>query len=202
MWTREARVSLNHFLKSPGNLALSFFVLGSAVLGTAAGGSWLLIEFLSFSPVENRLVFPPALLVSTTFLAAGSWLLQRARQFVRLERQLPFRRNMGLALLSGTLFVAVQSYGLWCLTSQQKSAAAVGIGDGAFAFALMHGLHFVLALLFVVFVLLRALADRYDHEYSWGVPACTWLWHALGIIWLVMLGAFGIASTVVVRATF
>ena len=64
----------------------------------------------------------------------------------------------------------------------------------AFAFALLHGVHFIVALLFVVFVFLRAFADRYDHEYSWGVTFCAWFWHALGIAWLAIMTAFLIAG--------
>jgi heme/copper-type cytochrome/quinol oxidase subunit 3 len=58
----------------------------------------------------------------------------------------------------------------------------------------MHGVHFIVALLFVAFVFLQGLANRYDHEYSWGVTFCAWFWHALGIIWLVIVAGFVIAA--------
>jgi len=100
-------------------------------------------------------------------------------------------------VIFGTTFVAIQTYAMWCLLIAQRSSADVtGLRNGAFAFVAMHGLHFVVALLFVAFVLLRALADRYDHEYSWGVTFCAWFWHTLGIVWLMIMSAFLVGSTV------
>jgi cytochrome c oxidase subunit III len=45
-----------------------------------------------------------------------------------------------------------------------------------------------------VWVTLSALSDRYDHEYYWGVKICALFWHALGIVWLVILMAFLIGT--------
>ena len=41
--------------------------------------------------------------------------------------------------------------------------------------------------LFLCYVTVQALADRYDHEYYWGVSICAWFWHALGIAWVALL---------------
>jgi hypothetical protein len=43
-------------------------------------------------------------------------------------------------------------------------------------------------------VTLGALADRYDHEYFWGVSLCAWFWHALGIVWVCILIVFVIST--------
>jgi len=45
-----------------------------------------------------------------------------------------------------------------------------------------------------VYVTVQALADRYDHEYYWGVTLCAWFWHALGLVWCVILATMGIAT--------
>jgi len=190
---RESRGRLTRFLQRRSNLALGFFLLASLSLTVAIGGAWLLIESASVAGLERNLRFPTAFGISSALLLAGSFALQSASWNVRLERQRIFRWRLVQALIAGTAFVLVQTYGLWQLLAQKQAANAIGLADGAFAFVLMHGVHFVVALLFVVFVLLRALADRYDHEYSWGVTFCTWFWHALGVIWLVILGAFLIA---------
>lgn len=198
MHAREFSDSLNRFLQSSSNLALCFFFLSVIVLAASGFGTWALVSASRFEPTVTDFMFPPAFAVSTMLLAAGSWTLHRANSFVRIERQIAFRRNLWSALAAGTMFVSVQSYGLWCLLSQKQAAATLGLHDGAFAFTLMHGVHFLVALLFVVFVLLRALADRYDHEYFWGVTFCTWFWHALGIAWLVIMAAFLVAGSAVV----
>jgi heme/copper-type cytochrome/quinol oxidase subunit 3 len=58
------------------------------------------------------------------------------------------------------------------------------------AAAAMHALHVIVALLILTYVTLRALSDRYDHEYSFGIAACSWVWHFLGIMWVFILGAY------------
>ncbi|MFP6765936.1 MAG: hypothetical protein VB858_20060 [Planctomycetaceae bacterium] len=195
MSLRQVPVTSIPFLQRQSNLAVAFFSLSAVLLVVSFTSAWLLIEGLSFRPIRDRILFPGAFAVSTGLLAAGSLTLHRASILVRYEKQRAFRRNLAWSLLLGTIFVATQVYGLWCLIAQQASASAVGLKDGAFAFALLHGVHFIVALLFVAFVFLRAYADRYDHEYSWGVTFCAWFWHALGITWLAIMTAFLIAGS-------
>ncbi len=51
----------------------------------------------------------------------------------------------------------------------------------------------VVAVLVLVYVIVQGLSNRYDHEYYWGVVVCTYFWHALGWVWLCILGASLIA---------
>ena len=194
MWPRPFEIAVSRYLQRRSALALCFFLLSAVALAVSFGGAWLLIAVSSFAPAAGHFRFPPAFVFSTFLLLVGSVILQTASFYVRCERQRIFRRRMMQALAVGIGFVIFQTQGLWCLLAQKEAAQTIGLRDGAFAFALMHGVHFVVALLFVVFVLLRGLADRYDHEYSWGVTFCAWFWHALGIIWLVILTGFAIAA--------
>lgn len=182
-------------LEQPSRFAPIFFGLSLAVLGLATVMAWALIATSRFQGATDRLVFPPAFGVSTLLLVLGSWHLEAACRWVRIERQAWFRRNLVRALVCGIAFVSTQTYGLWCFLAQREIASLMGVRGGAFAFVVMHGVHFVVALLFVVFVLLRAIANRYDHEYSWGVVFCAWFWHALGILWFIIMGALWLASS-------
>ena len=127
-------------------------------------------------------------------LALGSAVLHRSLQHERIERQRPFRRCMVTALVAGTLFVGVQCYGLSSMVRHQDpSKVATGVNSFVLAFAAMHFIHFTVAFLFVAFVTVNALADRYDHEYYWGVTVCAYFWHVLGIAWALILGIYAIA---------
>jgi len=120
----------------------------------------------------------------------------RAVGAVRREKQRRFRRRLLIALIAGVGFVAVQSYGLWCLFgSQPRTAEAASTGPQAFVFVLtvLHGMHVSIALMFLTFVYLKSLINRYDHEYHWGVTFCGWFWHALGMVWLAIVFVFLIA---------
>ena len=167
--------------------ALQFFLLAAVVLAAAASLSYVLTETL-FVPKLKPHQFSAAFIVSTGLLMAGSACMFRAVESVRRERQRPFRRWLELALTMGTCFVGVQTYALTCLIRQQPPEE-VSTGAAAFVavFAVLHGMHFVVALLFLCYVTIQALADRYDHEYFWGVTICAWFWHALGLVWLAIL---------------
>ncbi len=197
LWMPDPNAPLSRFLQRRSNLALCFFTVSSFLLMVTGSVAWLLVRWLGFSTDSQRLLFPPSFAVSTALLFWGSLTLHRASLLVRIERQRAFRNNLFAALGIGTAFVSVQTYGLMCLLAQREGALAIGLKQGAFAFALMHGVHFIVALMFVTFVTLRALADRYDHEYSWGVTFCAWFWHALGLVWLAILGGFLAAATAV-----
>lgn len=176
-------------------LAVRFFLTAAALFLLAGLLASLLIQLSTYTPRVGVVDFPPAFWMSTGLLLLGSGILHRSLHCVRRERQQPFRRNLLFALGVGTLFVAVQSYGLWCLLQNQVPAKAeTGVNAFLFVLASLHGLHFTIALSFVVFVAVQGLADRYDHEYYWGVIVCTYFWHALGVAWAGILIVFAIAT--------
>ena len=168
--------------------ALQFFLLAGTLLVIAGVTSLALIKLVpgDFTPIPNR--FSLAFGLSTCLLLAGSGCLHQAVESVRRERQRPFRRWLKLALTLGTLFVIAQTYALTCLIRRQPAdEASTGAAAFVAVFAAMHGMHFVIAMLFLSYITVQALADRYDHEYFWGVTICAWFWHALGIAWLAIL---------------
>ncbi|MBC8115726.1 MAG: hypothetical protein H7062_15180 [Candidatus Saccharimonas sp.] len=177
------------------DFALRFFGLSAGLLFVALTLSSVL---LALSPADDQrgpTQFPLAFAASSLLLFCGSAALSRAVAFVKLERQRPFRRSLMWALLSGTLFVGIQSFALSQLIRQQP-AEEVPTGAGAFVavVAALHAMHFVVALLCLVYVTVQALADRYDHEYYWGVTVCAWFWHVLGVAWCVVLATMAIVS--------
>ena len=182
-------------LPSRSEFAVRFAFLSAVLLvlaGSLAAGLLRLFPIPAGRPGTH---FPEAFLVSTVLLLLGSLSLSRARAFVRYERQVPFRRHLIFSLAAGTLFVATQSYALTSLIRQQRPAE-VEVSEGAFVtvIAALHAMHFVVALLCLAYITVNAFADRYDHEYYWGVTVCAWFWHFLGIVWLMVLAVIGITS--------
>lgn len=175
----------------PSVLAVRFF--GAAVVSlTVAGGIAALLArwFGSVAPF-GRAQLPGAFWFSTLFLAGGSLALHLAVGYVRREKQRPFRICMWAGVISGTLFVGVQLYGLWMLVRYFRQGAPgsdeLVVGEVAAVFAGLHAIHFLVALLFVIYTTMHALSHRYDHEYYLGIRFCAWFWHALGIVWVVIL---------------
>jgi heme/copper-type cytochrome/quinol oxidase subunit 3 len=175
--------------------AVRFFLVSVAAFALAGLLARLLIPFGAPPVALRAVVFPPAFWVSTLLLAGGSLALHLAVRSVRIERQRQFRRRLLVALAAGTLFVGVQIAGLWRLVqNQDPTDVTTDVNAFLVMLASLHGLHFTVALLFLVFVTLRAFADRYDHEYYFGVVVCAWFWHFLGAVWLAILVVFGIST--------
>lgn len=173
--------------------ALRLFGTYIAVVAVASLIAKVLIVLLGApTGASSEFTLPSAFLFSTVFLVLGSAFMHRALSQVKLERQKPFRKALVSSLIVGTLFVGFQGYALWYLfQGSSPSEYSETSGQGfAFVFAVLHVLHFTVAMMFLVFVTLRSLQDRYDHEYYFGVLVCTWFWHALGIVWAAILLVF------------
>ena len=176
---------------SKSRIALRFFGLTLSLLAAAAVVVAVGISLSASASSSSQGVMPTAFWMSTALLATGSLTLHRAAWHVRFERQEPFRRLLLWSLAIGTLFVGVQTCGLWRLVRNQDPQAAE-TGANAFVVTVvgLHGVHFLVALLFVAWITVNAFAHRYDHEYSTSVTFCAWFWHTLGIVWLTILTLF------------
>lgn len=176
-----------------------FFLLGTAVLlGSSLGGA-ALVRLLDI-PAGTPFRFPPVFWMSTVALATGSLALQRGVGFVRRERQRAFRGQLVVALVAGTVFVMLQIAGLKVLIDARElspvaeaadSLPTIGVKPYVVVAAALHAMHFVVAILFLVYVTVNGFQDRYDHEVHFSVRFCAWFWHALGVIWLALLCVFG-----------
>ncbi len=177
------------------SLARRFFlstVLQAVVVLIAAS---LLCLLLGKQQPSAKLRLPPVFFLSTLFLAVGSWFLERARAFVRRERQAEFRRSLLLSLSFASAFVAVQGYGLWAIDKGIRTPNESQLGVHGFVIMLtaLHAMHFIVAQSVLLWVTLSAFADRYDHEYFFGVTFASWCWHGLGIVWVGILFIFTMA---------
>lgn len=191
---------IDSYRNQRSSLALHFFLLSGAVFAAAFAGGWGLIQLAGESPA-GEFHFPVAFWISSISLLTGSIALQRSIYFVQNERLRPFRSHLLAALVAGTLFVAFQIFGMWVLLRSQESGLAfsaadpsvtLGVKPYVFVATFLHAMHFVLALLFLVYVALNGVTGRYDHEYYWGVCVCAWFWHGLGIVWAMILCVFAI----------
>ncbi|MFN0195710.1 MAG: hypothetical protein ACKVT0_03135 [Planctomycetaceae bacterium] len=177
-----------------GQAALRIFALGVAVLSAAGGLGYFCAKVLGQSFIDAGPKLPIPFWVSTCLLLLTSVLLQLALADVKRERQLSFRKRLWFALFSVTMFLAIQGYGLWGFVQRNRpEEATTGSEPFILAFAALHGAHVIVAVLVLVYVIVQGLSNRYDHEYYWGVVVCTFFWHALGWVWLCILGASLIA---------
>jgi len=177
-------------------MARRFFLATVVQAAVCIAIGWGLAMCFKAPPPSDRLRLPVAFQFGTAFLLFGSWFLQLAVRYVRLERQAEFRRSLLIALAFAVLFVGVQSFGLWGFIQATKDYRNPQMNTHGFVFmfASLHAMHFVIAQSVLLWVTLAATYDRYDHEYYFGVTFASWFWHALGIVWLAILCVFSIAA--------
>jgi heme/copper-type cytochrome/quinol oxidase subunit 3 len=180
-------------------IVVRFLLLAS---GLVAAGGWLawllLLAWPATDAVESndRVRLPAAFHFSTAILIVVSVALHNAWSAVRVERQPQFRRWLRIAATAAVLFIGVQSFGLAGFVAELPRDAyrsSTGSGIFVFVFAVLHALHAGVATLCLGWVLAAASANRYDHEYCWGVTFCTFFWHVLGGVWLCILATFAIS---------
>jgi cytochrome c oxidase subunit 3 len=182
-------------IAAPSGLALRFIFVSVAVYCVAGVLALALIQLVPSTAVPGQVVFPKAFWFTSLLLGLNSFLLQQSVHCVRRERQQKFRRSLIGALAAGAVFVAFQSYGIKCLVDNQlPDETQTGANAFIAIMVALHVMHLSLALMFLIWVTLNALADRYDHEYFWGVRVCAWFWHGLGIVWMCILMIFVIAT--------
>ncbi|APZ96091.1 hypothetical protein [Fuerstiella marisgermanici] len=173
-----------------------FFLATVLQVAVCIAVAWSLALIFKAPPPSDRLRLPAAFQFCTVFLLLGSWFLHAALTNVKVERQARFRRALLLALGFATLFVGVQSFGMWSFlkgtTVQQTSQ--LNTHGFVFMFVAMHAMHFLIAQSVLMWVTLASFYDRYDHEYYFGVAFAAWFWHALGIVWLGILWVFTVAA--------
>lgn len=186
---------IERYDREPSTFARRFFWLTLSVFTVGCAIGRLLVLLNAGRPPAEWGHFPPAFAVSSALLLMGSIALHQALEAVRIEKSGLFRRSLLIALGAGTLFVGIQSFGLWCLIQRQRPEdVSTGVNAFIVMLAALHGLHFIVALMFLSYVTIKGFAARYDHEYYWGVQICVWFWHALGAIWLAILGVFLITA--------
>ena len=186
---------------SESRFAVWLFLMTAGLFASAATVALLLTRMFLPAPrtTTGTFIVPTAFGFSTIFLILCSAELGRALSAVRRERQQPFRRSLLRALACGTAFVGVQAFGLWCIVHNlqaDRNAGEAELGPTAVVLgaAALHCLHVVVALIALSYVTLQGFCDRYDHEYSFGVAACSWFWHILGIMWVFILGVYLVVS--------
>lgn len=175
----------------PSRLAVCWFVSVAAVLLLAAAGARLLVRNFDESGPGFLAV---AFLTSTVLLVAVSVTLAIADRAAAREKQRALRFALGGSLAAAIMFLAVQGLALVELLRRMTPDDTPGSPRTVvFVAVALHALHGIAALCWLVYVTLRGLAGGYDHEYRFGLTACGWCWHALGVVWIAILFTFATA---------
>jgi len=174
--------------------AKRFFWASILVASLAAGSAWTLLTLFPANAKLDSTGIPSAFWASSIFLFFTSVVLQYGHHAVTQEQQRLFRKAMLVAVCCAVAFLVTQSLAIHRLIVRQN-AELVSVDANGFVltFVALHAMHVMVAVLVLVYVTVEGFADRYDHEYHWGVTACTGFWHGLGMAWCFILAAIVIS---------
>ncbi len=174
--------------ESVGRFGMLMFLLSLTALFAPLVVAFAYFRFMLAGPwpPEGLPPFPRGLYLSTLLLIATTATLHAALRSIRRGRTGPLRRRIVAAVVLGVAFLATQG-GLWVhYLSQHVSAEAWRFAGLFYFFAILHALHVTGGLIPLVVVAGNTLRGRYDARRHGPLLYCTWYWHFLDAIWLVM----------------
>lgn len=143
-------------------------------------------------PDLGSLHLPGMLWVSTAVILLASFTAHCAVRAVRREKQSLLRGYLLATFCLSMAFMLVQAPALWSMLSEHQSLLKTTEGTRLygliFTFVLVHALHVIGGLVFLLMVLLKSHAGKYDHEHYIGVKHAAMYWHFLDIVWIFMFG--------------
>lgn len=180
-------------------ISLGVFFLSSLIL-------YAVYVLLRLSPEVGKIIpfyLPRGFVLTTVILIAISVLLHMAVGAVREERHTDFQRYTVLALILSLAFFGTQGTGLFWMVNQllQPHPTMVNLYGFTMFLVVVHALHVIGGVAGLVFIFFGMLKNAYDHERNFPVRFCAIYWHFLDIVWVIMLGCFGLAAWVTKSAS-
>lgn len=142
---------------------------------------------------------PVSLWLSTVALFVVSYAMQKMTTIVKQEHFMLLKRMVLLSIGGAATFTLFQIIGMADVLQSHlllRSESKVGMDGIAFFLMLFHALHVAIGLIWLGIISRNVLRRRYDHEYHLGLTLCTYYWHFLDFIWVVMFFVF-VASNLV-----
>jgi cytochrome c oxidase subunit 3 len=170
-------------------LGMVVFVASEAMFFATFFGAYFTIY--SVNPVWPPAGFPhlePGLAtVLTVLLVASSVTLQTGVRAIRRDRTRAMLVWLGLTILLGAGFLALQLY--------DYSLLGFGVRDGIFGslFYVMTGLHMAHVfggVVFLVLVLVQGLGGQLTHAHHDSMEAGSIYWHFVDVVWICLFTTF------------
>jgi cytochrome c oxidase subunit 3 len=135
---------------------------------------------------------PYQVMLSTSFLVASSFILERARYVLRRARVYDYKQAIVFTTALGFAFVLTQAWGWWELTRQGIVLQGNPRGSAFFVFSGLHGAHVAGGLLALLFLFRRSRLLSAENESDLRkarakTQIVSLYWHFMGVLWLVLL---------------
>ncbi len=159
---------------SIASMVMLFAGLTSAYIVRRAEGNWNVFEI------------PTLFYLSTFLILLSSFFMQWAVMASRNGQSSTIRITLLVTLGLGLGFIFVQFLAWNMLVNQ--GIFLVGNPSGSFLYVIsgLHVLHLVGAILYLMYVITKAIRDKISRENYLAVQLCATYWHFLGGLWIYL----------------
>ena len=188
-WVSE--VSSKKFEAGLSKVAIIFFLLSEMALfgGLFSGYLYNMFPAPIWPPENTPAGVPPlglALLLSI-FLLSSSGTIQIAETKLEEGDSAGFSRWMLFTAVLGALFLIGQATEWSKLIKEGFTASTNAYGTFFYSITGFHGSHVLVGIILQLFILILALKNKIGKERSTIVKACSYYWHFVDGVWLVVL---------------
>ena len=177
------------YIIHPAKFNLWLFIVSIILLFGALTSAYIVSKGIeSNKDMWHYFSMPKVLWLNTGILLVASVMLQIGLWGARKG---DFRRakiGFSLTMLLGLIFLAGQVVAWFNLTEEGVVFGAGGSNSGNYLYVItcLHGLHIVAGLIFMGYVYVRLMGNRYHPGNIVGIENAATFWHFLGLLWLYL----------------
>lgn len=127
----------------------------------------------------------PVIALNTFVLVTSSYFVVRALEGIREGKSRALISNLAVVLALGLAFLAGQAYE-WIGLFREGVTYSSAFGNSFFTVTGTHGLHVLIGLLWLVYVLLLHRRSPYTAEAHLGIENFGLYWHFVDVVWIVL----------------
>jgi cytochrome c oxidase subunit 3 len=135
-------------------------------------------------------VMPKVFWASTAAMLISSITLQVALRSFKQREMRQYRLFIGVTLLLGLAFVALQWMGFQQLWAQQVTFRGAGAGQFLYVIFGLHALHVAGGIIALLVMLIKAFAGKIKLYSAIPVEVAATYWHFVDLLWIYLLVFF------------
>ncbi len=166
-------------------LGMWVFLASEVMFFTALIGAYVAFRARDAIVVPDTLNMPLSAL-NTFILIVSSFTVVLALDAIQHDNQSRFVLLMLATLALGGTFVAIQGFEWKELLFHGITPASELFGTAFFVLTGFHGMHVIVGLLALVFLLLKALRGDFSSERYLGFEVFGLYWHFVDVVWIVL----------------
>ncbi len=150
-------------------------------------GAYVVFRFGSPVWPSGHLYLPVGITwLNTVFLLCSCYTMLRAMRCIKAGQQQPFVQWLAMTALLGSIFLGVQGSEWVSLVHDGLTISTGMYGATFYTLIGCHGLHVLVAVLWLCIVLFQARHRRFSQQHYIGVEICSMYWYYVGAVWVVL----------------